>query len=90
MAPIKRPKRYGRYGAEPGGEACNIPRSTFNGRLRTTGGQSQIVEMPSSAQAAEINGDNNRNIDEDNRDPIPLHHPYITYYLFSGIMWHNV
>ncbi|KZS10212.1 Uncharacterized protein APZ42_025365 [Daphnia magna] len=77
MAPIKRPKRYGRYGAELGGEACNIPRSTFHGWLRTTGEQSQIVETPSSAQAAEINADNNRNIDEDNRDHLPLHHPYI-------------
>ncbi|KAK4027570.1 hypothetical protein OUZ56_016612 [Daphnia magna] len=77
MAPIKRPKRYGRYGAEPGGEACNIPRSTFNGWLRTTGEPSQIVETPSLARAAEIEADNNRNIDEDNRDHLPLHHPYI-------------
>jgi|688.fasta_scaffold128445_2 hypothetical protein len=83
MAPIKRPKRYRRYGAEPGGEACNIPRSTFNGWLRTsTGEQSQIAE---SARAAEINADD-RNTDEDNRDHLPLlHHLYIMYDFFQEL-----
>ncbi len=85
-APIKRPKRYRRYGAEPVGDACNTPRSTLNMWLMTTGEQSQIVETPSSARAAEINADSDRNIDENNRDHPPLHHPYIMYDLLPGIM----
>jgi hypothetical protein len=56
--------------------------------LMTTGEQSQIVERPSSARAAEINADNDRNIDENHRDHPPLHHPYIMYDLFPEIMWH--
>ncbi len=71
-APIKRPKRYRRHGAEPVDKACNIPRSTLNMWLMTTGEQSQIVETPSSARAAEINADSDSNIDEDNR--VIIHH----------------
>lgn len=54
--------------AKPAG----FPRSTLNMWLMTTGEQSQIVETPSSARAAEINADSDSNIDEDNR--VIIHH----------------
>lgn len=39
-----------------------------------------IVETLSSAQRAEeINADNDRNIDGEYRDHLPLHHPYLMY-----------
>jgi hypothetical protein len=47
-----------------------------------------IVETLSSAQRAEeINADNDRNIDGEYRDHLPLHHPYLMYdfVFFSGM-----